>query len=187
MTWVDYIEVLGTPVAALIALVSALAVASWQAGANRARDDRLREEDSKSLARALEAEVNMTQARVNQMQREVQNAGSAGLALFKSQPIFPKGVYDASLPRLGLLHAEIAARVVHYYTNLFLLESLFAAFKAASDSEEASRAQVEVMGASLGVQIKGDTLKKYLSVFAQDPKRWQPDPPADATDEPADT
>jgi len=116
-------------------------------------DEPLQSGEARTLARSLEAEINMIQTRLMQLQRivlpsrdgdsdaeERREPGHGDRA--RSLPFrirFPKGVYEDSRPRLGLVDPEIASRTVHYYTNVAWVEELCVSLEAAADDLKRDR------------------------------------------------
>ena len=115
---------LGAYLGALFGLGAILIGALFNAGLNRARDDRQREQELRALAGALRSEVRSVASDTNQLYKVMLDnypddnfeiANHAEQAMILARLHFP--VFSANVGKLGMMDAHLAADIVEFYRS----------------------------------------------------------------------
>lgn len=168
-------------IAALVAFGGLISAALYNAHLMRERDDRLREQDTKAVARALVSEATaitaFVDARTNKIKKvikEKQEAGSSGDITFSVKGLadvivlpVPR-VYERCMEKIGNMPPETAMLVFEFYEHLAVANRIMIE-RVSTASEDLSIEGMEtIIGWYEGVVKRGREAIKHLNSYLDD-------------------
>lgn len=165
-------------IAALVAFGGLISAALYNAHLMRKRDDRLREQDTKAVARALGSEtvaitafVGARANRIREIINEKKRAGSPGDISFSVKGLadavvlpVPR-VYERCMERIGYMPPNTAKVVFEFYEHLAIANKVVKEKVSVSKSSLDLSEMENIVGWYDGVERRGSEAVKHLNSY----------------------